>query len=117
MIFDWHTSQMGGQSVIMQHDNNPYWLLASPVGIKSYNQQFQALCNCVRISKDLYATLAEAKIACEEWYKREVLGEQWDAEKALCAILYEHTAAHTKDIDCDYIAKDILSHFTIAPKR
>jgi len=109
MIFDWHTSQMGGQSVIMQHDDNPYWLLASPVGIKSYNQQFQALCNCVRISKELYATLAEAKIACEEWYKREILGNAWDAEAELRKLADESDSSES-------LVTAILSKFTIAPK-
>lgn len=112
MIFDWHRSNVGvnAQSVGIIHDEKHYLLTASPT-IKP--GEYQAMCNAVRVTKDLFGTITEAKTACEKWYRREVLGESWDAREALATFIgdCENTPPNFT------MANAILDNFEVAPKR
>jgi hypothetical protein len=115
LIFDWHNSKIGrnAQSVGMIHEGAHYLLTASPTIREG---EFQAMCNSVRVTKDLFASISEAKIACEKWFRREVLGEVWDAEAELGKWFYDNcNAIRDGVLDCEAFAKAILANFKVEP--
>lgn len=110
MLFDWQAGLGKSQSITMHRNGKNYWLVASHVGIITDQPQFQAMCDGVRVTKELFPTMVKAKLACEEWYL-ETIGQTWDAKEALDDVLIGLDGAKI-----DVIRNAILSNFTIAPR-
>lgn len=112
-MFNWRKSTLARQaeSCRMVHEGKHYWLVATTT-IK--DNEFQALANGVRVTKELFSTIAQAREACEQWYSREVLGLTVDVEAELECLLY---TALNKGLSTPKTVKSLLDKFTIAPKR
>lgn len=68
MQFDWLRSQLGehAQSCIIERDGERYRFSVSQT---LRPEEWQAMCNGVRISKDFFASAMDAKNECERWFQ------------------------------------------------
>lgn len=112
-MFNWRKSTLARQaeSCRLVDNGKHYWLVATTT-IK--DNEFQALANGVRVTKELFAYMADAREACERWYEREVLGLDFDPRCELDAVVY---TALSDNLSSTAIVEAILDKFTIAPKR